>query len=142
MRTYATNLDQIVADLRRIVEALEVLGPLPLSETAVSFDLQVSSHGVPEGGRVDLVADLCRRFLGVEPTSRDASNLYGTPVMGVDIGCINVDLFTAVAPGRERELAAEVEALRAQLAESQADHTGGPIPGCECEDCAELAEAS
>jgi hypothetical protein len=151
---YARSTSRIVDDLRDLADALEALGPVELTETAVSFDLQVASHGGDEETRTAIVTDLCERFLDIEVSTRDQSNLFGTPVFGVNLGCINVDIFTGVRSSREIELAAEVERLRKQLAEpamgvpseerlaeieAETAEQHGPVD--ECEDCEDLAGA-
>ncbi|MFF5228431.1 hypothetical protein [Dactylosporangium sp. NPDC000521] len=114
MTRYVTTTDQIADSLRELADRFQ-RALLTFPESSVSLDIQVCQHGGPEADRRSAVTALCSGILG-QASGKNGSSLFGTPVGGVDVDHINVDIYTGVASARELELEAENERLRAQLA--------------------------
>lgn len=128
---YATSIDQIIASLETILDRLRAMAPMDIPSTAVSFDLQITSHrtDAPERARLAAATELCRRFLECEAGTRSGSgDSFGAPLFGVDIGAVNCDIFTSVKSQRERELADENDRLRAELEAAKRAADVAPSP--------------
>lgn len=112
--TVANGLHRVAADLRRITTH-------DLPKFSVSLNIQVSSHEMntveQEAARTAAV-DVFLAALAPDTTARvrTSGGLYGTPPLWADVHGIDVQIFTSVASSEARELRAENERLRAQLA--------------------------
>jgi hypothetical protein len=116
-KTLVDRQQQVADSLRRVADALAGLDPADLAGLYVHVNMQPGDRAASEAAKMATIDAVANAVLGKPAETRELSpGTYHHTVAGHLPGAVHVSIYNSVTNPAERELHAELERLRAELA--------------------------
>jgi hypothetical protein len=115
--TRPDTASEIAAGLRAVADQLATLGDLPMPATFVCIDILPHGGEDNEVAAIDRIGQVLTGTPGQARQMSDGSYHHGVKA---HVNGITVNAFTSVTSPDQRRMQAEIDRLRAQLAEQRA----------------------